>query len=59
MQMHANLLASKGILQSEIELMWLQTSPLINLFGDIANRNAGTDGWSVWLMLEDWRIKRS
>lgn len=44
MQMHANLLASKEFSQ-QFELMWLQTSPLINLFGDIANRNAGTDGW--------------
>lgn len=44
MQMHVNLWASKELSQ-QFELMWLQISPLVNLFCDIASRNAGTDGW--------------
>ena len=44
MQMHANLWASKELSQ-QFELMWLQISPLVNLFCDIASRNAGADGW--------------
>lgn len=44
MQMHANLWASKELSQ-QFELMWLQISPLVNLFCDISSRNAGADGW--------------
>jgi hypothetical protein len=43
-QMHANLLASNEFNQ-QFELMWLQASPLINLFRDIAIRIARADGW--------------
>jgi len=43
-QMHANLLASNEFNQ-QFELMWLQVSPLINLFRDIATRIARVDGW--------------
>ena len=43
-QMHANLLASNEFNQ-QFELMWLQVSPLINLFRDIATRIARADGW--------------
>ncbi len=44
-QTHANILASNDFNQ-RLELMWLQESPLINLFGDIASRIARADGWA-------------
>ena len=43
-QMHVNLLTSNEF-GRKFELMWLQISPLVNLFRDIASRNDGVDGW--------------
>ncbi|HMW40544.1 MAG TPA: hypothetical protein PKD57_14150 [Saprospiraceae bacterium] len=43
-QAQARFLASEEFGQ-QLALLYLQASPLITLFGDIASRNAGADGW--------------